>query len=67
MASARDKASVDLRKEQEAYRYRMAAENALKQLDWTIGYLDRIHKKKIATTLARNRSYIVRRLREGDG
>ena len=67
MASARDKASVDLRKEQEAYRYRMAAENALKQLDWTIGYLDRIHKKKIAPTLARHRSYIVRRLREGDG
>lgn len=62
MAPAQDKSSVDRSKEKEAYRYRLAAENALKQLDWAIGYLQRIHKRKVAATLAQNRSHIRQRL-----
>jgi hypothetical protein len=42
----------------EADRYRRAAEDALQQLDWTIGYLHGIHKFEISKALARNRSYI---------
>lgn len=36
-------------------RYRQAAEDALGQLDWCIGYLHGIHKEKISAQLARNR------------
>jgi hypothetical protein len=43
-------------------RYRRAAEDALQQLDWCIGYLHGIHKGKISRQLARNRSYIKRNL-----
>lgn len=43
-------------------RYRRAAEDALQQLDWCIGYLHGINKGKISTQLARNRSYIRREL-----
>jgi hypothetical protein len=50
------------RKEAEANRYRMAAEDALQQLDWAIGYLHGIHKTEISRALARNRSYIRREL-----
>ncbi len=39
-------------------RYRQAAEDALQQLDWCIGYLHGIRKEKISRQLARNRSYI---------
>ena len=42
----------------EAERYRRAAEDALQQLDWCIGYLHGIRKVGISRTLARNRSYI---------
>ena len=42
----------------EAERYRRAAEDALQQLDWCIGYLHGIRKAKISRQLARNRSYI---------
>jgi hypothetical protein len=44
--------------EDEAERYRRAAEDALQQLDWCIGYLHGIRKEKISRQLARNRSYI---------
>jgi len=47
---------------QETDRYRRAAEDALQQLDWCIGYLHGIHKAKISKQLARNRSYIRRSL-----
>jgi hypothetical protein len=50
------------RKEQEADRYRKAAEDALQQLDWAIGYLHGIRKVDISRALARNRSYIRREL-----
>jgi len=39
-------------------RYRRAAEDALQQLDWCIGYLHGIHKVDISRALARNRSFI---------
>lgn len=39
-------------------RYRQAAEDALQQLDWCIGYLHGIRKGTISRQLARNRSYI---------
>lgn len=43
-------------------RYRQAAEDALQQLDWCIGYLHGINKTSISRQLARNRSYIRRDL-----
>ena len=43
-------------------RYRQAAQDALEQLDWCIGYLHGIHKTKISSQLARNRSHIKRNL-----
>jgi len=48
--------------DQQTDRYRQAAEDALQQLDWCIGYLHGIHKAKISKQLARNRSYIRRNL-----
>jgi hypothetical protein len=42
----------------ESERYRRAAEDALEQLDWCIGYLHGIRKTQISRQLARNRSYI---------
>ena len=42
----------------EADRYRRAAEDALQQLDWAIGYLHGIGKTEISKALARNRSHI---------
>jgi len=45
-------------KQEEADRYRRAAEDALQQLDWTIGYLHGIKKTEISRALAKNRSFI---------
>ena len=39
-------------------RYRRAAEDALQQLDWCIGYLHGLRKVGISRALAKNRSYI---------
>lgn len=47
----------------EAERYRQAAEDALGQLDWCIGYLHvGIRKVGISSQLAKNRAYIRRQL-----
>jgi hypothetical protein len=46
----------------ETDRYRRAAEDALQQLDWAIGYLHGIRKTDISKALAKNRSYIRKRL-----
>jgi hypothetical protein len=46
----------------ETDRYKQAAEDALQQLDWAIGYLHGIRKVEISRALAKNRSYIRRRL-----
>ena len=42
----------------ETERYRQAAEDALQQLDWCIGYLHGIRKVKISRALAKNRTRI---------
>jgi len=42
----------------EMERYRQAAEDALQQLDWCIGYLHGIRKTEISRALAKNRSHI---------
>lgn len=44
----------------ETERYRQAAQDALEQLDWCIGYLHGIHKNKISAQLAKNRASIKR-------
>jgi hypothetical protein len=49
-------------KQDEAERYRQAAEDALQQLDWAIGYLHGIRKVEISRALSQNRSYIRRKL-----
>jgi hypothetical protein len=46
----------------EAERYKRAAEEALQQLDWCIGYLHGIHKTQLSTRLAKNREFIKRNL-----
>ena len=46
----------------ETERYRKAAQDALEQLDWCIGYLHGIHKTKISAQLAKNRAHIKRNL-----
>ena len=43
---------------EECERYRQAAEDALQQLDWCIGYLHGIRKLDVSRALAKNRSYI---------
>ena len=49
-------------KQDETDRYRQAAEDALQQLDWAIGYLHGIRKTEISKALAKNRSYIRKKL-----
>lgn len=46
----------------DADRYQKAAQDALEQLDWCIGYLHGIHKTKISAQLAKNRAHIKRDL-----
>jgi hypothetical protein len=58
MAKNDDKKYADHPKEKEADRYRKAAEDALQQLDWVIGYLHGIRKLEISRALAKNRSHI---------
>jgi phage shock protein A len=50
----------------EAERYRRAAEDALQQLDWCIGYLHGCNKKGIAAALSKNRSFIRQHLLNRD-
>ena len=45
-------------RDDELERYRQAAEDALQQLDWCIGYLHGIKKTDISRALAKNRSQI---------
>jgi hypothetical protein len=42
----------------EKERYRQAADDALQQLDWCIGYLHGIRKVRLSRVLARNRNFI---------
>ncbi len=57
-SNGRSSRSETQRKQDEADRYRRAAEDALQQLDWAIGYLHGIRKVEISRALAKNRSYI---------
>lgn len=61
-SSSSNSSSQTERKQAEADRYRRAAEDALQQLDWAIGYLHGIKKTDISRALAKNRSYIRRHL-----
>lgn len=45
---------------EEVERYRSAAEDALQQLDWCIGYLAGCQKGRVAKILSANRSHIRR-------
>ena len=45
-------------RDDELRRYRRAAEDALQQLDWCIGYLHGQGKTEISRALSKNRSYI---------
>ena len=47
---------------EEMERYREAAEDLMQQLDWAIGYLHGIRKSEVSGVLAKNRSYIRRKL-----
>jgi hypothetical protein len=66
MARGDDKKYADHPKEREADRYRKAAEDALQQLDWVIGYLHGIRKLDISRALAKNRSHIRTQLMHRD-
>jgi hypothetical protein len=56
--STSQRSSQTENKQNEADRYRRAAEDALQQLDWAIGYLHGIRKTDISRALAKNRSFI---------
>ena len=49
-------------RDEELERYRQAADDALQQLDWCIGYLHGIRKVGISRALARNRNVIRKNL-----
>jgi hypothetical protein len=53
-----DDGQTDRHTRAEVERYRQAAEDALQQLDWCIGYLHGIRKLEVSRALARNRTYI---------
>jgi hypothetical protein len=61
-SSTRQRDNHNETKQDEADRYRRAAEDALQQLDWAIGYLHGIKKTDISKALARNRSFIRKQL-----
>ena len=52
--------------DREIERYRTASDSALDQLEWVVGYLNKIHKPQIARALDRNRKQILRRVQQGD-
>jgi hypothetical protein len=62
MAQNEDGSQKD--RDRDVERYRQAAEDALQQLDWCIGYLHGIRKVQVSRALAKNRSFIRSRLME---
>jgi hypothetical protein len=52
---------------QDVERYRSAAEDALQQLDWCIGYLAGCQKGRVAKVLSANRAHIRREYLRRDG
>jgi hypothetical protein len=51
------------RDEKRITRYREAADLAIEQLDWVIGYLHQIRKPEIARALRKSRTKIVKQYR----
>jgi hypothetical protein len=51
--------------DREIERYREASVSALDQLEWVVGYLNKIHKPQIARALDRNRKQIRQRVQAG--
>lgn len=51
--------------DREIERYRQASDAALGQLEWVVGYLNKIHKPQIARALDRNRRQILQRVQAG--
>ncbi|HEY6777038.1 MAG TPA: hypothetical protein VI122_11080 [Thermoleophilaceae bacterium] len=64
MAENKKGSRGDQDRDWEVERYRRAAEDALQQLDWCIGYLHGIRKLQVSKALAKNRSYIRNNLLE---
>jgi hypothetical protein len=64
MAENKNGSRGDGDRDWEVERYRRAAEDALQQLDWCIGYLHGIRKLQVSKALAKNRSYIRNNLLE---
>jgi hypothetical protein len=64
MAQNEDGSRDDRERDRDVERYRQAAEDALQQLDWCIGYLHGIRKVQVSRALAKNRSFIRSRLME---
>ena len=62
MARNEDGSRNDQDRDWEVERYRRAAEDALQQLDWCIGYLHGIRKVQVSRALSKNRSYIRKEL-----
>jgi hypothetical protein len=58
MARGDDEDQQNGKRDEECERFRRAAEDALQQLDWCIGYLHGIRKLDVSRALAKNRSYI---------
>lgn len=52
--------------DREIERYREATVSALGQLEWVVGYLNKINKQQIARVLDRNRKQILKRVQAGD-
>jgi hypothetical protein len=52
--------------DREIERYREASVSALDQLEWVVGYLNKIHKPQIARALDRNRKQILKRVQARD-
>jgi hypothetical protein len=52
--------------DREIERYREASDSALDQLEWVVGYLNKIHKPQIARALDRNRKQILQRRQHGE-
>ena len=51
-------ANSESRRDEEARRYQRAAEDALAQLEWCIGYLHGIGETKVSSALSRNHGSI---------
>ena len=51
-------------RDEQAERYRTAAEETLRQVDWCVQYLHRIRKRELAEAVDKNRRFIQDRLSE---